>query len=84
VIFHPRRTTYLYDLYATRADIRRKGFDSGAVPLSLPLEPGVHVWLVYEPRTSEMNDVLRRGNWRVLSHRGFPDVIVVELDDDER
>lgn len=82
VVFHPRLTTYLFDHYAARSDIRRKGFDSGAIPLGLPLEPGVRVWLVYDPRTSEMNDVIRRGNWRVLSHRGFRELLVVELDDE--
>jgi uncharacterized membrane protein len=84
VIFHPRLTTYLYDHYARRTDVHRKGFDTGTIPLGLPRPEGETVWLVYDPRSSMMNDVLRRGNWRVISHRGFRGAIVVELDDDDQ
>lgn len=81
VIFSPRLTTYLFDHYATRTDIRRKGFDTGTIPLGLPRPPGETIWLVYDARSGRMNDVLRRGNWRVRCHRGFDGLVVVQLDD---
>jgi uncharacterized membrane protein len=84
VAITPRLTTYVYDHYATRRDLRRKGFDSGTIPLGLPLEEGVRVWLIYPPRDAAMNGVLARGNWQVVSHRGFRELLIAELDDNER
>jgi hypothetical protein len=78
----PRRSTYIYDYYAKRsADVTRKGFDSGAIPLSVPLDPpGTRVWFIYEP-TYDPKDVLDRGGWRVRSTHPFDGLTILELDD---
>jgi mannosyltransferase len=81
VVITPRLTTYPYDHYATRTNLRRKGFDTWSIPLGLPLEEGVRVWLIYPPHDMAMNAILARGNWRVVSRRGFKELQVVELDD---
>jgi hypothetical protein len=83
VVVTPKLNTYGYDHYARRADLRRKGFDSATIPLGLPLDEGVRVWLIYQSRDVVMNGVLARGNWRVVSHRDFHNLQVVELDDGE-
>lgn len=83
VIMTPRRSTYLYDYYATHADIRRKGFDSGAIPLSVPLEPGVTVWFIYEPGTFSPTSILQRGGWYVRSRQAFRHLAVLELENNE-
>jgi hypothetical protein len=84
IVMTPRRSTYIYDYYAKRRDVTRKGFDSGAIPLSVPLDPpGTRVWFIYEP-TYDPKEVLDRGGWRVLSthvSRRFEGLIVLELDD---
>jgi hypothetical protein len=78
----PRRSTYIYDYYAKRsADVTRKGFDSGAIPLSVPLDPpGTRVWFIYEP-SYDPKDVLDRGGWRVLKTHPFDGLTILELDD---
>jgi 4-amino-4-deoxy-L-arabinose transferase-like glycosyltransferase len=78
----PRRSTYIYDNYATRRDVTRKGFDSGAIPLSVPLEPGVTVWFIYEAGSYDPSDVLQRGGWYVRSRHERKYLTVLELDDD--
>lgn len=82
IVMTPRRSTYLYDYYATRIDIRRKGFDAGAIPLSVPLDRGVTVWFIYEPGTYDPSDVLARGRWQVRSSRNFKHLTLLELDGD--
>jgi hypothetical protein len=81
VVMTPRRSTYIYDYYAKRTDVRRKGFDSGAIPLSVPLDPGVTVWLIYERGAFDPKDVLERGAWRVRSTTERGSLIALELDD---
>jgi 4-amino-4-deoxy-L-arabinose transferase-like glycosyltransferase len=77
----PRRSTYIYDYYAERHDVTRKGFDSGAIPLSVPLDPpGTRVWLIVE-QAYDPQDVLARGGWRVRSSRAFEGISILELDD---
>ncbi|MGB7160406.1 MAG: glycosyltransferase family 39 protein, partial [Tepidisphaeraceae bacterium] len=81
VVMTPRLSTYLWDRYATRTDYRRKGFDAGAIPLSVPLADGVTVWFVYEPAIYPANSILARGGWQIRSSRRFEGLIVLELDD---
>ena len=82
IVMTPRRSTYIYDYYAKRGtDVTRKGFDSGAIPLSVPLDPpGTRVWFIYEP-TYDPKDVLDRGGWRVRSSHPFDGLTILELDD---
>ncbi|MDQ3438964.1 MAG: glycosyltransferase family 39 protein, partial [Planctomycetota bacterium] len=84
IVMTPRRSTYLYDYYAKRHDVTRKGFDSGAIPLSVPLDPpGTRVWFIYEP-TYNPKEVLDRGGWRVRSShvsRRFRELWILELVD---
>jgi mannosyltransferase len=84
IVMNPHRSTYVYDYYATRrGDTTRKGLDAGAIPLSLPLNPGVTVWFIYVPGEYDPDEVLRRGPWHVRSTKGFTHLAVLELDDDE-
>ena len=81
IVMTPRRSTYIYDYYAKRTDVRRKGFDSGAIPLSVPLDPGVTVWFIYERGAFDPRDVLERGGWRIRSSQRFRGLTVLELSD---
>jgi len=83
IVMTPRRSTYLYDYYVTRrGDVTRKGFDAGAIPLSVPVEPaGARVWLIYTPGTLDLQSVLDRGGWRVLGSRELSGLAVLELHD---
>jgi 4-amino-4-deoxy-L-arabinose transferase-like glycosyltransferase len=84
VVMNPHRSTYLYDYYATRkTDVTRKGLDAGAIPLSLPLDPGVTVWFIYVPGEYSPDEVIRRGPWHVRSTKTFTHLTLLELDDDE-
>jgi len=84
IVMNPHRSTYVYDYYATRkTDVTRKGLDAGAIPLSLPLNPGVTVWFIYVPSEYSPDEVLRRGPWHVRSTKRFTHLTVLELDDDE-
>lgn len=83
IVMTPRRSTYLYDYYSKRPDVTRKGLDSGAIPLSLPLDAGVRVWFIYEPDVFDPKEVLERGRWNVRSTRKFNHLALLELDDDD-
>ena len=84
IVMNPHRSTYVYDYYAMRkTDVTRKGLDAGAIPLSLPLHPGVTVWFIYVPGEYSPDEVLRRGPWHVRSTKTFTHLTVLELDDDE-
>jgi hypothetical protein len=83
IVMNPRRSTYVYDYYAKRtSDVTRKGLDAGAIPLSLPLNPGVTVWFIFEPGIYDPQDLLQRGQWRVRSTTEFRELTLLELGDE--
>jgi len=83
-IVHIKASARQYDYYVKRRrpDIPRIGFDGGAAPISLPLEDGRHVWFVMYGTFAPPQEILNRGNWKVLSTKWFWDgILVMELDD---
>jgi hypothetical protein len=79
--------TYLYDYYvrSARPEMRPRGFDSEAIPLSLPLPPGQHVWLIVHSEFVTAQQIAARGPWRVLSDlqlgSGKKTIEIMELED---
>jgi hypothetical protein len=79
--------TYLYDYYvrSARPEMRPRGFDSEAIPLSLPLPPGQHVWLIVHSEFVTAQQIAARGPWRVLSDlqlgSGKKMIEIMELED---
>jgi uncharacterized membrane protein len=67
--------TYLYDYYVHRADTRRIGFDSTAVPGSFE-----RVWLIVHSDVVTPQQIIERGRWRVLSHRRFGSPAAAPVD----
>ena len=81
--FQQCKRKYFYDYYAKRTrDVTRKGLDAGAIPLSLPLNPGVTVWFIFEPGVYDPQDLLQRGRWRVRSTTEFRELTLLELGDE--
>jgi hypothetical protein len=76
-----KNTTYLYDYYVHRADVRRFGFDGSAIPVTLPLPPGQHVWLILQANVEPRAAILARGGWKVLNSNAFDGVEILELTD---
>jgi hypothetical protein len=76
-----KNATYLYDYYVHRPDVRRIGFDSLSLPLSLPLDPpGRHVWLVVHSDRVRPQQILDRATWAtIVSQQHFRQVDVYEL-----
>jgi hypothetical protein len=79
--------TYLYDYYVRRArpEMRPRGFDGYAIPLSLPLPTGQHVWLIVHSEFVTAQEIVSRGPWRVLSDlqlgSGKKVIEIMELED---
>jgi hypothetical protein len=74
-----KNTTYLYDYYVKRPDIARYGFDGSAVPVTVPVEPDKHVWLILHNNPAPRDEIIARGNWRVLSEKSFRGIEIIEL-----
>jgi hypothetical protein len=76
-----KNATYLYDYYVHRPDVRRIGFDSLSLPLSLPLDPpGRHVWLIVHSDRTKPEQILDRATWAaIVSERHFRYVDIYEL-----
>jgi len=72
--------TYLYEYYVHRPDIRPRGFDGDAIPLTLPLPPGQHVWLIVHSDVPTPQRILARANWHILSERHYPTIDIYELE----
>ena len=81
-VVNRRAATYLYEYYVHRPDMRPRGFDGEAIPLSLPLRPGQHVWLIVHSDLVTPQQILGRAHWRVLSERHFHMIDIYELEED--
>jgi 4-amino-4-deoxy-L-arabinose transferase-like glycosyltransferase len=71
----------MYDYYVHRKDVRRIGFDAASLPVTQPLAPGQHVWLILYTCDIPANVMIARGNWQVARQKQFREILVLELRD---
>jgi mannosyltransferase len=76
-----KNSTYLYDYYVHRPDVRRFGFDGSAIPVTLPLPPGQHVWLILHANLAPRAAILARGGWKTVRSQAFHGIQILELSD---
>jgi hypothetical protein len=82
-VINRKNNRFLYDYYVRRPDVRLVGFDGPALPFTLPLPPGRHVWFIASNSAFTPSEMLARAPWQVLSHRKFDDHLeIFELTDD--
>ncbi|HEX8522369.1 MAG TPA: glycosyltransferase family 39 protein [Tepidisphaeraceae bacterium] len=72
----------LWDYYIrSRPDLRRIGFDGTALPVTQPLDPGRHVWLIAYTNEIPPNVMIQRGHWIVGRQKIFRNILIFELFD---
>ncbi len=81
VVINERFATIPFNFYSHRSDLTVKGFWGGRVTLGLPLDPGVHAWLVLNRPSVPMQEIIDAGNWRIVRQKSFREIIALELAD---
>ena len=80
VVNHIKAGSRLYNYYNTRPDLPPHPFDSQALPVSLPLNPGQHVWFLLYEQWYPLQSMLNRGPWHIVAHRRFGQILIMELE----
>ena len=80
VVVHIKAGSRLYNYYNRREDLRPRPFDSQSLPVGLPLNPGQHVWFLLYEEWYPLRSMLNRGPWRIIAHRRFGDILIMELE----
>jgi len=81
VVNHIKAGSRLYNYYNIRPDLPPRPFDTPTLPVSHPLKPGQHIWFVFFEQWYPLRAMLQRGQWDVVAHRRFGDLLLMELTD---